>query len=298
MARMARKRMIHPEIWSDGKVVTLTTPEFITFVGFVSHADDEGLSECSVSVHYWRICRGDLTMEQVGSAIDKLSNIGMIIRHPTDSGLCVLPNWFKYQSLNRPTQTKHKRLPSTTLPPSYLSRWQETFKCDYPEPSDDSLSTHCTVTEDSPLVQVSLEEVSLDKVRLEKNSCSNPPSTKSSEREKAAYPTEFEKWYAEYPRKQAKGAALKAWQKAIKLTTNEKLIAAAKAFAESDSAKDMQFIPHPATWLNDCRYDDDPKSWKKNNQGANNGKPAKRGGLIHGTDWNAVTGTGYKETDM
>ena len=39
------------------------------------------------------------------------------------------------------------------------------------------------------------------------------------------------------------------------------------AYAEAVKAwppADHQFIPHPATWFNEGRYDDDPNEWKRN----------------------------------
>jgi len=77
----------------------------------------------------------------------------------------------------------------------------------------------------------------------------------------------FEQFWKAYPRKEAKGAALKAWTKAIKAALPESIIKAAAEFAASPivtSRGEPRFIPHPATWLNGQRWLDDRENWQIN----------------------------------
>lgn len=70
----------------------------------------------------------------------------------------------------------------------------------------------------------------------------------------------FESFWKEYPRKIGKGAAEKAWKK-IKPSkeTVEAILTAVSVQKKSDQwQKDGgQFIPHPATWLNQKRWEDE-----------------------------------------
>lgn len=69
--------------------------------------------------------------------------------------------------------------------------------------------------------------------------------------------SEFETFWADYPRKVAKGDAEKSWKK-NKPPLADCLSAIASAKLSSDWTKDGgQFIPHPATWLNGRRWEDD-----------------------------------------
>jgi hypothetical protein len=74
------------------------------------------------------------------------------------------------------------------------------------------------------------------------------------------YPDDFAAFWNQYPRKTGKGAALKAWKK---LRAGDRTTALA-AIGEHAAAwagwtpGDQQFIPHPATWLSQARYDDPP----------------------------------------
>lgn len=68
--------------------------------------------------------------------------------------------------------------------------------------------------------------------------------------------------YAEYPRKVAKPEALKAIAKALTKTPFTDLMAKTRAYAQSCVGKDPQYIPHPSTWFNQERFNDDPTTWK------------------------------------
>lgn len=68
----------------------------------------------------------------------------------------------------------------------------------------------------------------------------------------------FAEFYLIYPRKVGREAARKAFEKAVKATTPEAVIEGARRFAADPNLPDKQFIPHPATWLNAGRWDDEP----------------------------------------
>lgn len=72
--------------------------------------------------------------------------------------------------------------------------------------------------------------------------------------------------YAAYPRKQGRGAAMKAIHKAMKTVTGLELLEATAAYAKAVATwgvDDKAFVPHPATWFNQERYADDRALWKR-----------------------------------
>lgn len=69
--------------------------------------------------------------------------------------------------------------------------------------------------------------------------------------------------YEAYPRKVGRPAALRAITKALKTTPAETLLNHTKMFASTVNGSDPQFIPHPRTWFNQERYNDDPSTWKR-----------------------------------
>ena len=67
----------------------------------------------------------------------------------------------------------------------------------------------------------------------------------------------FDSFWAAYPRRAGKGAARKAWEVAIGKASWQEILLAASTFA-ADPNRDPEFTPHPATWLNQERWNDDP----------------------------------------
>lgn len=67
--------------------------------------------------------------------------------------------------------------------------------------------------------------------------------------------SDFDAFWAAYPRKEGKLAAKKAYAKALTLTTHERILYAVKAYSERVNPN---YIAHPTTWLNQGRWDDEP----------------------------------------
>lgn len=84
-----------------------------------------------------------------------------------------------------------------------------------------------------------------------------PPGASRRARVRTSDSDDFAAFWSAYPRRTAKDAARKAWTGAIKRAEPECIIAAARRFAADPNRVD-QFTPHPATWLNQGRWDDDP----------------------------------------
>jgi hypothetical protein len=62
-----------------------------------------------------------------------------------------------------------------------------------------------------------------------------------------------------YPRKVGKAAARKAWTKAARDTDPSLILEGVKRYANDPNLPaDRSFIPHPSTWLNGGRWDDEP----------------------------------------
>ena len=68
----------------------------------------------------------------------------------------------------------------------------------------------------------------------------------------------FDEFWEIYPRKIGKLAAEKAYDKAIRNATIDRIREGAKKFAARCKNTEQQYIPHPATWLNAGRWDDQP----------------------------------------
>ena len=66
----------------------------------------------------------------------------------------------------------------------------------------------------------------------------------------------FTAFWSAYPRKVAKPAALKAWRSAKSRPPLADLLAALDRHKGSEQWQAARFVPHPATWINGQRWDD------------------------------------------
>lgn len=79
------------------------------------------------------------------------------------------------------------------------------------------------------------------------------------------HPLLFDNFYEQYPKKVGKQKALTSWNNLCKNNSSLKystIIDALKLQAQSHQWKDKQFIPHPTTWLNQKRWEDDAEVYK------------------------------------
>lgn len=89
-----------------------------------------------------------------------------------------------------------------------------------------------------------------------------PPKPSQSPPKTAVYLQRFEQFWEAYPkaRRKGKGAARKIWLrlKPSRELTDQILNALGQQKKQSQWQKDNgQFIPHPATWLNQARWEDE-----------------------------------------
>lgn len=75
----------------------------------------------------------------------------------------------------------------------------------------------------------------------------------------APTPDRFDEWWSLYPRKVGKPKALGAWKAATKRTDPDVILAGLGAWLSFWKAKnEPEFVPHPTTWLNGERWNDEP----------------------------------------
>ena len=60
----------------------------------------------------------------------------------------------------------------------------------------------------------------------------------------------FDEFWKEYPKKQDKRAALRAFRSALNRTTFEEILAGVRRYANDPNLPEMRYIKNPATWLN------------------------------------------------
>lgn len=113
-----------------------------------------------------------------------------------------------------------------------------------------------------------------------------PTPETSSPRSSADADAGFEMFWTHYPRKVAKIAARKAFDKAAKIADVDTIVEGAQRLAADPNlpGKDEeQAIPHPASWLNAGRWDDPPLPPRLNSRRPSQTQPRPAGHATTGT---------------
>ena len=98
------------------------------------------------------------------------------------------------------------------------------------------------------------ENPTLDNPTLDNRTALENNLTKKTIKQEKPTDTDFNNFWNLYPKKIAKGDALKAWNKALKKKTAEELLKLTDAYAKSQ-LPEMKYIPYPASWLNKELYE-------------------------------------------
>jgi predicted DNA-binding transcriptional regulator len=98
---------------------------------------------------------------------------------------------------------------------------------------------------------------------LHKNNNIKNKILKNNERIYSDSKNEFDSFWSHYPKKVDKGAAVRAFRKALKTYPANEVIEGAKRYAEDPNLPEKQFIKNPATWLNAESWDNGPLPARK-----------------------------------
>jgi hypothetical protein len=76
---------------------------------------------------------------------------------------------------------------------------------------------------------------------------------------------DFNEFWSLFPRRVSKRTAQKAWDKETKQTAPEVIISGLRRQLPYLASRDVQFIPHASTWLNQGRWEDEVQQPQRNN---------------------------------
>ena len=101
---MARIRTIKPEFWTDIKVVKLSIPARLFFIGLWNFADDNGvLIDNPEQLGLWVFPKDDLNFNAL---LNELEKGGLILRYEKDGERYILiKNFNKHQKIDKPRKS-------------------------------------------------------------------------------------------------------------------------------------------------------------------------------------------------
>lgn len=253
---MARIRSVKPEICTSETMAELSAELERTFVRLWTHCDDEGRCRDNTRLIKAAIypLHDDITADVLDDQLDLLVSAGLVTRYVVDGIAVVAVTHFAEHQ--RPQKKQASKLP----PPiesgnSTQSTRDETttvpLRDDDDSPTVDRRDGYGpVVVEGDVVVEGENTPSSAESKPLVLAAPDSSPSATVSDR--------WERFWSTYPKKVGKQAARKAWDRARKRRPAEQIQAALDAHLPAWSTMDVQFIPNPATWLGQGRYEDPP----------------------------------------
>lgn len=286
-----RIRTIKPEFWRSDDITRLSREHRLLFIGLWQYVDDNG-----VGIDDYRQIAAELfALEDdqndvrtfIREGLATLSRGLLIYRYEIDGRHYLqVRNFKRHQRVDKPNKPRYPEAPPDHKPPTSESApvsgdsrealatpsraSRETL-----EPGQTGQSQISGVSRlalDPPIVDaIALTSDSGDpretlapvtEEQRNRGEGKDTPSLRSERVTTRPSPRgldRFPAFYDAYPRHVGRRDAEKAWTAAMKRgVDSEHAIRAARRYADECRGREARFVAHPATWLNQGRYDDAP----------------------------------------
>lgn len=287
---MARIRSIKPDFWTDEKVVELSPWERLLFIGVWNFTDDQGYIDNKPRRLKMQVFPGDdMSVADVEVMIANLVAGGFLEEYDSPIGpVLYVRNWARHQRVDRPSLPRfdvdsltprgalaeRSERPSeprnevpgpqpavTTSTGAFRRGETRTDQAALDTEGADSTSPRRALDEDSrPSVDAEGKGVEGKGREVNTPDSPKPASKPRQSRTVSTEDPDFDRFWAVYPRLEAKKDALKAWPAAVKAVKGDvdKIIAAAERYRDRRRGQDPQHTKYPAGWLNGERWNDEP----------------------------------------
>lgn len=225
-------RLIKESICTSDKINGLSDFHFRLWACLITYVDDYGRGDARAAIIKGRCfpLRDKVTVKDIESGLQALSESDCIrLYRVNGEQYLYFPNWSKHQSIRNQ-------------------------KSKYPSPDEADCSPD---TSEDNCMQLNSIDCKSSRNPIQSESNPNPnPNPKTD-----AIASMFARFWTAYPRHEAKQTALKAF---TKINPDEALLetmlSAIARFKETAQWQEDggQYVPHPATWLNQRRWEDEP----------------------------------------
>ena len=218
-------RIIKESICTSDSVDQLSWFEEVLFYRLIVNCDDFGRFDGRTAVIKNRLfpLKDNLTIKSVETAINKLASAGLVALYVFEGKpYLYLPTWNEHQTI-RAKRSK------------------------YPEPENICKQMISDAS-----------KCSRNPIQSNPNPIQSESESESESNTRNALESAFDAFWAVYPKKTGKEAARKAFKK-IPKSAHSLLVPAVEAQKKSRqwAEENGRFIPNPATWLNQGRWEDE-----------------------------------------
>lgn len=235
---MARIRTVKPDFWTSAQIMELSPMARLAFIGLWNFCDDAGIHPAQLKTLKARVFPVDAL--DIAPLMAELIDQGLLSTYEVEGREFWRVTGWHHQKIDRPSY-KHP-LPDGTLP----TRYEDVRR------AFDEYSTRAT-----PRKGREVEVEGKGDKKTSSSSADDGGKVRLSNKEADAL---FDEWWQGYPRKVAKTAARKVWDRlGVDAAMSARMVQAIERqrMTEQWQRDNGQFIPHPATWLNQRRWEDE-----------------------------------------
>lgn len=249
---MAIYRTISMSFWTDSKVVDDFTPEdryFYLYLFTNPHTNLCGCYEVSTKQMAYEV---GYSIDSIIMLLKRFEEVHNVLRYSEGTKEVLLLNWHKYNWTSSEKFRKPLLKEITEVKDDSFRQYLQDL-ADGKEPRY-GIDTNCTDITVTVTDTVTVSNTVTDTVS---NNLNNINDIEIVDEEIII--TDFDRFWEEYPKKVGKKEAKKAFGRAKKTTDAETMIRAVIAQKSSGQWKrdNGRYIPNPATWLNQGRWDDE-----------------------------------------
>lgn len=208
--------------------------------------------------------RANLSREECEDALSRLTSPDVASSSPAEEGRRVIPieqnlwqivNYVHYREMRDPEEQREKTR-------QRVQRYRERQHGNTPvTPCNAPVTPGNDIAEAEAEAEADTKDIADGNAPVTPcNACNAVTPAQTKREREAEEERQFSEFWAVYPRKVAKPVALKAFRAAIATATLADLLAGVERWSRSRqwAKDDGQYIPHPATWLNQRRWEDRP----------------------------------------
>jgi hypothetical protein len=222
---LAKVRALHPDFFSDEDVAEVSIPARLLFAGLWCFACDNGhLADKPKQIKRWVYATDDVNAAEL---LRELEVAGLIKR---------AENWISIPGLMKRQRIDYRYFKTC-----------DRDDCNKPQKPDSQRETPRAPAEPPQSHAVTTRGPATDGDGDGDGDVTTTPAAAD----------EFDEFWTIYPRKEGKGAARKAWVKAVKSLPASELLPIVRSYSVRVHGTERRFIPFPATWLNQERWADE-----------------------------------------
>jgi|APSaa5957512535_1039671.scaffolds.fasta_scaffold72512_2 hypothetical protein len=226
---MARIRTVKPEFWTHEDLSALPEATHLLAAALLNHADDEGYFKANPKLVEAACTPLREPSVSVAESLEMLAGIGWVELGTGEDGKQYgrIVTFADHQKVSHKTASK---ISTKTITWEALQKTPENIQ--------------------SPPESLRPEQGTGNRERNREQGRERSPRGDHA-------PEGFDEFWEVYPRKQAKGSALKAYANAVKRAAPDEVLAGCRRYARAKANEEKKFIAHPATWLNADRWLDE-----------------------------------------